>query len=113
MNTVKNIIYVSALVATYTMVSMHNLSQPGQTEAYLTNLGLRYLNEQDQKIFFNHLNQGNTKSLEFRSLVAIAINKEAHSKLPQVKRVKRTNSINPKNTKAYFIRPQSSLHNSI
>jgi len=113
MNSIKNIIYVSALIATYTTFSMHNLSQPGQTEAYLTNLGLRYLDTPDQEIFFNHLNQGNTKNLEFRGLVAIAINKEAHSKLPQVKRVKRTNSINPKNTKAYFIRPQNSLHNSI
>lgn len=109
MNSIKHIIYVSALIATYTTFGMHNMSQPKPTDAFLKHLGLQYLNEQDQEIFFDYINTGDTKSQEFKKLFNVAINKSIQ-KHPQILKIK---AAKPIDTKAYFPQAPDSLDNSL
>jgi len=110
MNNIKYIFCTSVLIIACNSLSMHQLSQPGNTEAFLTILGLRYLDGENQNKFFELLNQQATKSSEFRNLCKLAMNKKINDQHPQFKKIK---IITPIDTKAYFPTRKIYPNNSI
>lgn len=75
-------------------ICMHNFSQPGQREAYLTCLGLQYLPETDQEKFFDFLNKEDTKNPAFRRLLKRATSNKFHQYHPKpIKRKERSKSL--------------------
>jgi len=73
---------------------MHQLSQPGTPEAFLTVLGLHYLDGENQNKFFELLGQQETKNPEFRRLLKRATSNKFHQYHPQpIKKKQQSNSL--------------------
>jgi len=80
-------------MSTLNVLSMHNLSNPGQRDANLTSLGLRYLSETDQERFFESLSKGDIKNPAFRRLVKNATFNKFHHHPQPIRKKQRSSSI--------------------
>ena len=92
-HTITYILYLNIFMATHHVLSMHNLSQPGQKEANLTSLGLLYLPETDQERFFEFLNREDIKNPAFRRLLKSATSNKFGQRLQPIKKKQRSSSI--------------------